>query len=279
MSATQTLLASLIDYAGLFPPAGLPMAEAVRNYADYRQGKHAALLNRFLVPSARLPEFAAELGLLAGADPAADALLLADFNRRHADTRIVSVEGKATTPADVARLSSAFPALMPLWIEIPLDGDPAPLLQAIKAAGRHAKIRTGGLTPDAFPLAADVVQFLTACHGAGLVFKATSGLHHVLHGRYPLTYAPDSLRGPMIGFLNLFLAATYIHSGGPSHYALALLGDAEPAAFRFTPEAIIWRGHPFPSAQLAAARQGFCRSFGSCSFTEPVEELGAMHWL
>jgi hypothetical protein len=292
MSATQTLLASLIDYAGLFPPAGLPMEEAVRNYAAYRQGPHAALLHRFLVPSARLAEFAVtharlpagqragwEVGLLAGSDPATDATLFADVNRRAEGFRLVAVEGKAATPEEVARLSAAFPAEIPLWIEIPLSGDPVALLQAIKRAGRHAKIRTGGLTAEAFPSPADVVRFLTACLEARLEFKATSGLHHVLHGRYPFTYAPDSAHGPMIGFLNLFLAATLLHSGGLPHYALALLGDAEKSAFRITPEAVIWRGHPFPTAQLAAARRGFCRSFGSCSFTEPVEELHALRWL
>ena len=32
-------------------------------------------------------------------------------------------------------------------------------------------------------------------------------------------------------------------------------------------------------AQLAAARQGFCRSFGSCSFREPIGELRELGWL
>ncbi len=35
--AIHTLMTGLIDYAGLFPPAGLPMREAVGNYAKYRQ--------------------------------------------------------------------------------------------------------------------------------------------------------------------------------------------------------------------------------------------------
>ncbi len=54
--ALRALLAGAIDYAGLFPPAGLDMPEAARNYANYRSGPHAWALGRFIVPSARLNE-------------------------------------------------------------------------------------------------------------------------------------------------------------------------------------------------------------------------------
>ena len=53
----RILLRGLIDYAGLFPPASLDMADAVRNYAAYREGEHAWALGRFVVPAARLEEF------------------------------------------------------------------------------------------------------------------------------------------------------------------------------------------------------------------------------
>jgi hypothetical protein len=57
--ALRALLAGLIDYAGLFPPAALSMAEAVANYAGYRGGPDAWALGRFVVPAARLAEFEA----------------------------------------------------------------------------------------------------------------------------------------------------------------------------------------------------------------------------
>ena len=41
MSAIRALLTGSIDYAGLFPPAGLDMASAVENYARYRAGPDA----------------------------------------------------------------------------------------------------------------------------------------------------------------------------------------------------------------------------------------------
>jgi hypothetical protein len=47
------LLSELIDYAGLFPPAALDMASALRNYQAYREGEYAWMLGRFVVPGAQ----------------------------------------------------------------------------------------------------------------------------------------------------------------------------------------------------------------------------------
>src|SRR5437660_944326 len=55
-ASLRALLTGLIDYAGLFPPAGLPLDEATRNYAVYRAGPEHWMLGRFICPAARLPE-------------------------------------------------------------------------------------------------------------------------------------------------------------------------------------------------------------------------------
>jgi hypothetical protein len=52
----QAMLTGLIDYAGLFPPAQLPLADALANYARYRSGPRAWMLGRFVCPAARLAE-------------------------------------------------------------------------------------------------------------------------------------------------------------------------------------------------------------------------------
>jgi len=49
-------LATIVDYAGLFPPARLSMEEMVRRYAAHRRGKHAWMLHRVIAPSERLGE-------------------------------------------------------------------------------------------------------------------------------------------------------------------------------------------------------------------------------
>jgi hypothetical protein len=55
-ASLRALLTGLIDYAGLFPPAGLHLDGAVRNYARYRREPEAWMLGRFVCPVARLGE-------------------------------------------------------------------------------------------------------------------------------------------------------------------------------------------------------------------------------
>jgi hypothetical protein len=57
MGALDALMAGIIDYAGLFPPAELPMRPVVENFATYRSGPHREMLGRLIVPAARMAEF------------------------------------------------------------------------------------------------------------------------------------------------------------------------------------------------------------------------------
>lgn len=59
MTAARALMTGLVDYAGLFPPAGLEMVEAVRRYRAYLMGKDRWALGRFVLPAARLGKFSA----------------------------------------------------------------------------------------------------------------------------------------------------------------------------------------------------------------------------
>src|SRR5437588_7164766 len=56
LASVRALLANVIDYAGLFPPARLSMDEAIRNYARYRQEPESWMLGRFICPATRLTE-------------------------------------------------------------------------------------------------------------------------------------------------------------------------------------------------------------------------------
>ncbi len=58
MHALHAFMERIIDYAGLFPPAELPLPQVVRNFARDHGGPHATLLNRIICPTRRLDEFA-----------------------------------------------------------------------------------------------------------------------------------------------------------------------------------------------------------------------------
>lgn len=299
MSALQTLLHAGIDYAGLFPPAGLGMAEAVANYATYRESAHAWALGRFVLPVSRIEEFdSATAGLLprrpssspwqvaalVGPDAVATLETLGEFNCRHAadgEGAVAAdvVEGKADSVASVERLLAKVPSYLQAYVEVPISSDPAPLVAALGRYGGRAKVRTGGITVEAFPAAPDIVRFIRACLSATVPFKATAGLHHPLRAEYRLTYEPGSACGTMFGFLNVFLATAYMSNGLDDDAATRLLEERDPGSVRFDDEGVEWRGRRLGIDAISRARTAGIASFGSCSFTEPIGDLQSLGML
>src|SRR5580700_545726 len=58
-ATAQAFFEHLIDYAGMFPPARLPMREALRNYALLSSSPEAWMLGRFVCPAAQLGDLLA----------------------------------------------------------------------------------------------------------------------------------------------------------------------------------------------------------------------------
>ena len=197
----RALLASAIDYAGLFPPAGLGMAESAREHAAYLGGAHAWALGRFVLPASRLAELEqAAQGIWSAsrrwrisalvASPAELPLCVA-FNQRRGDVAVIdTVELKATTADELRAAATGIPPTIAAYVEIPLAAA-ATLAPQIAAAKVFAKARTGGVTAAAFPTSAEVARFVAVCAQERLPFKATAGLHHPLRRVAPFTYLPD----------------------------------------------------------------------------------------
>ena len=273
-AAIRELLEHIIDYAGTFPPASLPLNDALANYARERRGPEAWLLGRLVVPASSLDELEGslqnagdeyQLSVILGADASAQLARVRAFNERQAGrARVASVEFSPAPPADVAGLMSDVDSTLEAFFETPLDSHLDLRLDAVAAAGAAAKVRTGGTTASAIPTPALVADFLHACAQRDLSFKATAGLHHAIRSCYPLTYEPDSATSVMHGFLNVAVAAALAKTGA----AHDDVSDAlrEPSTKRLTAAL---------SQDLAGTRQ-FFRSFGSCSFREPADELAAL---
>lgn len=51
----RALLTGIVDYAGIFPPAKLPLELAVKNYDAYKSSEHAWMLSRFVCGASMLP--------------------------------------------------------------------------------------------------------------------------------------------------------------------------------------------------------------------------------
>lgn len=304
-AAARALLSGLVDYAGLFPPAGLGMADAVARYANHRQGPRAWMLGRFVVPVARLTEFAAiadpwlprgpqagpwHLSAISGGSPDADAPAVAAFNAAHGagdgGAVVDIVETRVAGAGDVARLVSAWAGVpVDLACEVPLDGDLAGLASAAAAAGAVLKARLGGITPEAVPPPAQVAAWLAVGAGAGARVKATAGLHHAVRGLYNLTGDANGPRAVMHGFLNVFVAAalawrvravtlTEIESR-----CLPVIEETDAEAFRSGEHGLAWRDVIVTGTELQQARVEFASAFGSCSFDDPVADLVSLGML
>lgn len=290
-SATRPLLLGILDYAGLFPPAGLPMAEAAARFSRYRTHPAGWMLGAFVVPAPRLPELAATadwsadhpwpLSVLCGGDGVADAAALADLRREHGpSTRVTALEIRVSGPAEVAAIAQRLPSGPARYFEVPWDPDPAPWIAAVAAVGEAAKIRTGGVTPDLIPPVEAVARFLRRCHEAMVPFKATAGLHHPVRSDHPLTYEEGAPVATMHGFLNVFVAGALLEAGQLAPEELeSILSETDPAAFAVSADAVRWRDRAVGAEDLARARQRIAHSFGSCSFEEPVTDLQEAGWL
>jgi len=155
---------------------------------------------------------------------------------------------------------------VPVFLEV-WPGDDA-ALDVVRERGAGAKVRCGGPTPDMFPSPAELAHFICGCRDRGLPFKATAGLHHPIRD------------GVAHGFLNLLGASVLAHAEGAGPRDLvAVLLDEDAAAFAVGDDAFTVRGHALGAGAVAATRERLFTGFGSCSFSEPVEDLRGLRIL
>jgi hypothetical protein len=287
--SVRALLAEIVDYAGLFPPSNVSMPEAVINYATYRNSNYHWMLGRFVVPVSRLDEFLESardfismdpgrswhLSVLAGEDIYETIRQIDDFNARHAPVIICdAMEVHASTESKIINTVNALPPKLTTFFEIPNDERLPDLVAAVALNGQCAKIRTGGVTPDAFPPVRAIIRFIRTCLAANVPFKATAGLHHPLRCYKPLTYDANAPEGIMNGFLNLFLATAFARYGFKPSLLEEILEDEFEESYEFNESGVLWRQEHFlNNSQLKRMREQNIISFGSCSFTEPIEDL------
>ena len=294
-NSVSALLANIIDYAGLLPPASLDMAAIIANYASYLASDDAWLLERLIIPVSRLEEFeqhaTAYLPKSAEMDPwpisaltrgAGEEDLPDDldrielFNERHADSQhglalIDAIELKADSADAIDDAIDVIPVDLYPFFELPIHDDPRGLIAALVGGEAGAKVRTGGVTTDPHPSAANLARFIAACAAADVPFKAMAGLHHPLSRHSPVHRAKES------GFLNVFIAATLALNAGLDEARLVmLLEEDDIKAFLFDDDGLTWREHRITTDQIEDTRLAFAVSFGSCSFDEPTAGLRAI---
>ncbi len=237
--ARVALLRGLIDHAPLFPPASLALPDALAEDRRARESDAAFALGRLVWPASRLDE-------LPETTRALSVVVDGGFRPKGG---IEAVE--AVYRDDLSGLAGLAGEV---YVEIPVDAELDSRLDSVAGQGLRAKVRCGGA---AAPDVGELARFLRACRERRLPFKATAGLHRAVR------------RDGEHGFLNLLAAVVF----GEEEAALR---EDEASAFGLDVEAFRWRDRSAGAAELDRARRERLCSIGSCSFFEPIEELGAL---
>jgi hypothetical protein len=169
------LFARLVDHAPLFPPARLPLAEALEEHRAARDSDEGWIVRRFVCPASTLAE-------LNGEPLALSVVCDVDFDRD--DPRVESLEVPANGSPQVIRGETYF--------ELKTEVVPHVVPQ-LATSGARVKVRCGPIAPSVDALAAAI----RACREQAVPFKATAGLHHAVR------------QGGQHGFLNLLAAAIF----------------------------------------------------------------------
>lgn len=288
-AAVKTLLSGAIDYAGLFPPAGLSMSDAVINYATYRASNYKWMLGRFVVAAARLDEFYQHardfiardaappwrVAVVVGNDVTRTIDQVKEFNAANGQTVICdTLEIRAESEGMIENTALSLPNDVTAYFEVALDETLPDIISTLSIRGQRAKIRTGGLTPEAFPPTKAIIRFVRTCLAANVPFKATAGLHHPIRCFRPLTYEANSPQGTMHGFLNLFLMTAFAREGYRPTLLHDVMEEEFEEVFRFEDKSVTWRDeYVLTDVQIDSMRSQALQSFGSCSFDEPVSDL------
>jgi hypothetical protein len=274
------------------------MSEAVSEYAAAREGLHAWMLGRFIVPASRLGElgdrggeFPLSVIVNATADPLGDTsrwvtlageILASVSNARSADAHVEVLEvtlpplrsQRETLDAPIAQLGVLLERNelrdLPAYAEVPHRPE---LFSGSAAAAKRAriglKLRCGGKEAEDFPTVEQVAAFLATAVGERVPFKATAGLHH------PVRHVDAATGFTMHGFLNL-LAGSVFAARLPVSTIESIVAEEDPSAFAFDDESFSWRDERAPVDDIRAMRRERFVGYGSCSFDEPVEDLTAL---
>ncbi|OLF06377.1 hypothetical protein BLA60_32640 [Actinophytocola xinjiangensis] len=274
------LLARLVDDAALFPPGNAPMPDAIRLHLDGRTNNRSDLVGLFLCPASRLPELITDLIKVKPPRPVELSLVI-DTGLGGVPKALSIVESRAEllalrmvempAPSDVdevwlERVSEFVPEDVIRVIE-PRRGGAGWLdgLRRVIEHGSWPKIRCGGVSQQNFPSVTEVADFLGVINEGNASFKATAGLHNAVR------HVDEETGFTHHGFLNLLIATARLIAGG--------VGPGVHEALETTDgKALATEAQHLSEDEQLAVRSMFA-SYGSCSLTDPVndlEELGLL---
>ncbi|MBS1706722.1 MAG: hypothetical protein JST40_12685 [Armatimonadetes bacterium] len=282
----HALLDGIFDYAGLFPPAALPMEDAVAEYASLLHEPAEVLLNRFVCPVSWLSDLADHLPESVE-DPWPIAVLGTSLEGCLQDQRLLKAfqencSGRAEVlgyevkaqPGDVIvpnlkameRLG-----IENLFVELPWSPESNEALHLLTEFDQiGTKGRTGGLEPAAYPSLEQLAHWMHECISLDLTFKVTAGLHHPWRRKHPTMEVQEH------GFLNLLLGGALAYTHDITRRELQqVLSATGGDAVQISSDCLSWHEWELETEDIEDFRGAF-GGIGSCSISEPQADLASL---
>lgn len=290
-ASLRDLLGQTVDYAGLFPPARLPLEEAVAEYAAVSAGPGSWLVDRFVCPVSLLgglAEAASRSGLAVvrttvvgtpasgpeAVEEDARAVLAAPSGLvvEAYEAKLASFEAAACAGVLGRLAASLESSAWPLFVELPRgEGrDEAMLSLASALPDVGFKLRMGGLEPADFPPTEEVASFIVEAASLECPLKFTAGLHE------PLRYYDEADGAWHHGFVAALAAACLAYTQEASRREVAAVLESD--GFAFDDSGFHVGPHHASLDDIAEFREWF-GGFGSCSVAEPLAGLERLGWL
>ncbi len=316
-AALTTLLEGSVAYAGLFPPAALPLPDALSTYIRHRKGPYAWMLGPFVLPARELDHIGRRMDALPFEQPVpvvfisdvgqdgSDLLLkvraglarLCQVDKGHG-LSLVGMEirlpdgalGGGTLSIDTlidhvqTELDRCGRPKASLFLELGSSLQDASAfgraLREIRWAQEYGTLRAG-VKIRCGGVAPE--SFPTAERLADAVVRCRDAgvpLKATAGLHHPFcTLGAD---GAVVrhGFLNLFAAVVLAgHLGLSIGEVQTILTAQDAARFAFTDSALRVDDWVAPTEAIQNARRNALGSFGSCSFDEPIDDLVAAGFL
>lgn len=311
LHSSDAFLKGLIDYAGLFPPARLPLRDAVKNYATYVNNADYWMLGSFVNPAFDLHELDEYVSLFTKDKPLSISTLgrkgkneqetleflkedlgaVESFRERHGERVVLNFFELPLSSLNLStRYLSEIGELMAqhklsCYCELPIQSQEsswksglAEVLRSIAKQNESTghllgiKLRTGGIRADLIPPLEVVAAFIHGGKAYKIPAKFTAGLHH------PIRMFRDEVQTKMHGFLNVFTAALMANAHNLNESSiLEILSDEKSKGFAFKRDRLVWNDLDVSTEMIKKLRRKLLCSYGSCSFDEPREELKALN--
>lgn len=319
LKSVEAFTENLIDYAGLFPPAKLPLKEALNNYLKYKTESYNRILSKFICPAKLLPDLENLINNNLSNKDLSISILgtsgnnLKDFKKNFEDdinywnNFISKFENIATT--------KSFEIKFPEGLIANYDSkEISDLINYISNNIKNKISQPAFLFFEGFMGSDWKKNIKSLIDGINISnekeinfgFKLRTGgenpeafptpeqiaftIRECLDRSVPMKCTAglhhplrqyDKATGTMMhGFINVFGAGIIAMRHNISDIGLKeILSDENPANFIFTNEYFSWKDWRMQIEDITFARKDLIISFGSCSFDEPIDDLKSLNLL